>query len=66
MGNVGDHHSVGRGVSELRLDFGPGYCVYYGRDSADLVALLSGGDKRRPRRDIQQAQDYWHDYQQER
>ena len=65
MGNFGDHHSVGRGVSELRLDFGPGYRVYYGRDGSDLVVLLGGGSKRRQQHDIQQAQARWIDYQQE-
>ena len=65
IGNFGDRHSVGRGVSELRLDFGPGYRVYYGRDGAYVVVLLGGGDKRRQRRDIQQAQAHWYDYQQE-
>lgn len=65
LGNFGNHHSVGRGVSELRLDFGPGYRVYYGRDGADLVVLLGGGDKRRQQRDIQQAQAHWNEYQQE-
>ena len=65
IGNFGDHHSVGHGVSELRLDFGPGYRVYYGRDGSDLVVLLGGGDQRRQRRDIQQAQAYWSDYLQE-
>ena len=65
MGNFGDHHSVGSGVSELRLDFGPGYRVYYGRDGADLVVLLGGGDKGRQRRDIRQAQAYWNDYRKE-
>ena len=62
MGNFGDHHSVGHGVSELRLDFGPGYRVYYGRDGADLVVLLGGGDNGHQRRDIRQAQAYWNDY----
>jgi putative addiction module killer protein len=44
-GNVGDHKDVGAGVLEARLDFGPGYRVYFGRKGRELVLLLLGGDK---------------------
>ncbi len=43
LGNLGDHRSVGKSVSELRIDFGAGYRVYYGRDGDALVVLLYGG-----------------------
>jgi putative addiction module killer protein len=62
MGNLASVKSVGRGVSELRLDFGPGYRVYFGRDGERLVILLCGGSKRRQQADIDAAQAYWSDY----
>jgi putative addiction module killer protein len=62
MGNLASVKSVGRGVSELRLDFGPGYRVYFGRDGERLVILLCGGSKRRQQADIEDAQAYWSDY----
>ncbi|APZ95882.1 type II toxin-antitoxin system RelE/ParE family toxin [Fuerstiella marisgermanici] len=64
LGNFGDVKPVGGGVSERRLDFGPGYRIYFGRDGADLVILLVGGTKKRQQRDIETAQDYWADYKQ--
>lgn len=63
-GNLGDCKPVGGGVSELRVDYGPGYRVYLGQRGATLVILLCGGDKRTQERDIRQAQQYWDDYQQ--
>ena len=62
LGNFGDSHGVGGGVSELRLHLGPGYRVYYGRRGNALVILLCGGDKGTQARDIQRAQAYWTDY----
>ncbi len=59
QGNFGDCKSVGEGVSELRVDSGPGYRVYFGRKGQTLVVLLCGGDKRTQVRDIRQAQQYW-------
>ena len=47
-GNFGDHRSVGAGVSELRIAFGPGYRLYYGREGNTLVVLLGGGTKGPP------------------
>lgn len=47
----------------MRVDYGPGYRIYYGRDGAEIVILLVGGDKRRQDCDIQTATEYWADYQ---
>ena len=63
-GNLGDCKPVGAGVSELRVDHGPGYRVYFGRKGSTWVILLCGGDKRTQDRDVHQAQQYWDDYQQ--
>lgn len=59
-GNFGDCRSVGDGVFELRLDFGPGYRVYYGRRGETIVILLCGGDKASQADDIKIAKGYWH------
>ena len=63
-GNLGDCKPVGEGVSELRVDCGLGYRVYFGQQGSTLVILLCGGDKSTQQRDIRQAQQYWNDYQQ--
>ena len=62
LGNFGDCKPVGASVFELRLDFGPGYRVYFGVERQSLVILLMGGDKRSQERDILKAQGYWQDY----
>jgi putative addiction module killer protein len=49
-------------VSELRIDFGPGYRVYYGRDGIDFVILLVVGSKKTQQADIDTAKGYWEDY----
>ena len=59
LGNFGDHRSLGSGVYELRLNFGAGYRIYYGRDGADIVVLLAAGAKNRQSRDISLAKDLW-------
>lgn len=66
LDNLGDHKSVGDGVWEARLDFGPGYRVYFGQDGPVVVLLLCGGDKSTQRRDIRQAKAYWKRYSEER
>lgn len=55
LGNFGDVRPVGRGLSELRVDYGPGYRVYFSRRGATLVILLCGGDKSTQDRDIARA-----------
>ncbi len=55
LGNAGDAKPVGRGVSELRIDYGPGYRVYFVRRGEALIILLAGGDKRTQARDIETA-----------
>ena len=57
MGNPGDVKPVGRGVSELRVDYGPGYRVYFKQRGETLIILLAGGDKRTQERDIKTALD---------
>ena len=58
----GDLKPVGEGVSELRIDFGPGYRVYFGKDGDDDVVLLVGGTKKTQRRDIAFAKELWREY----
>ena len=65
-GNISNVKSVGEGVSELKIDFGPGYRVYFGRDGASIVILLAGGTKKRQQRDIAQAKELWADYKRRR
>ena len=55
FGHIGDVKPVGEGISELRIDYGPGYRVYFKKQGRSLVILLAGGDKRRQRRDIKNA-----------
>ena len=62
QGGMGDCKSVGEGVSELRVDYGPGYRVYFGQKGGTLVVLLCGGDKRAQDRDIRLAKQYWQQY----
>jgi putative addiction module killer protein len=62
LGNFGDCKSVGGGVEELRIDFGPGNRVYYGREGSSVVILLCGGSKGTQTRDISKAQGYWKEY----
>jgi putative addiction module killer protein len=65
-GNTSNVKFVGGGVSELRLDFGPGYRVYFGCDGLALVILLGGGTKHGQQNDIANAQNRWRDYKRRR
>ena len=62
LGNFGDCRPVGRGVGELRIDFGPGYRIYYGRQGSLVVVLLCAGDKSTQTKDVLTAQKYWKEY----
>jgi putative addiction module killer protein len=66
QGNLSNVKGVGEGVLEYRLDWGPGYRVYFGRDGDVLVILLTGGTKRRQQRDIETAKVLWADYKRRR
>jgi len=62
QGNFSNAKSLGAGVHKCRIDFGPGYRVYFGKDGATLVILLGGGTKKRQNRDIESALNFWKDY----
>lgn len=61
-GNLGDHRSVGGGVCEIRVHFGPGYRVYCGEDGPRVVLLLCGGDKGTQEKDVRRARELWAEY----
>lgn len=61
-GNLANMKSVGEGVLEYRIDFGPGYRIYFGMDGSELVILLGGGSKKRQSRDIADAKTRWREY----
>lgn len=61
-GLLGDSKSIGSGVHELRIDKGPGYRIYFGRQGDHVILLLLGGTKSSQRKDIEKAHDYWVDY----
>ena len=62
LGNFSNVKGVGSGVFECRIDFGPGYRVYFGKDGERLVILLGGGTKKRQQQDIEKALAHWQDY----
>ena len=61
-GLFGDAKPVGNGVGELKIDVGPGYRIYFGKDGKVVVILLHAGEKKRQAADIKLAQDFWQDY----
>ena len=61
-GNLSNTKSVGAGVFEYRIYFGPGYRIYFGKDGGTLIILLGGGTKVRQQRDIEIAKSQWQDY----
>lgn len=64
LGNPGDYKSVGDGVYELRVDYGPGYRVYFAFSDTRIVILLCGGTKKTQQADIATARQYWKEFQQ--
>jgi putative addiction module killer protein len=66
QGNLANVKGLGAGVFEHRIDFGPGYRVYFGRDGSTIVILLGGGTKKRQQRDILVAKTRWQDYKRRR
>jgi putative addiction module killer protein len=66
QGNLSSAKTVGSGVLEFRIDWGPGYRVYFGRDGNAVVILLTGGTKKRQQLDIERAKAMWADYKRRR
>jgi len=60
LGNFGDYKNIGQGLFELRLHFGPGYRIYYGKLGRQIILLLAGGTKAKQTKDIKKAKLYWH------
>jgi putative addiction module killer protein len=66
LGNFSSVKGVGGGVFECRIDFGPGYRVYFGKDGQTIVILLCGGRKKKQQSDIELAQESWGAYKKEK
>lgn len=66
LGNAGPTRSVGAGIQELKIDYGPGYRVYFGQEGQEVVLLLCGGDKSTQDEDIKKAHQYWANYKKEK
>ncbi len=62
LGNLSNVKSVGGGVLEFRIDFGPGYRVYFGREGSEIIILVGGGTKKGQQMDIATAKTRWTDY----
>lgn len=61
-GNPGDSKNLGGGLYELRFHFGPGYRVYFARESETIIVLLWAGEKNHQEKDVNRAREYWKDY----
>jgi putative addiction module killer protein len=66
LGNFSNVKSVGSGVYEYRIDFGPGYRIYFGKVGERIVILLCGGTKQRQQGDIELAGEFWQEYKQQK
>jgi putative addiction module killer protein len=66
QGNFSNVKSIGAGINEYKLDFGPGYRVYFGKDGERVIILLGGGTKKRQQKDINDAIARWQDYKRRR
>jgi putative addiction module killer protein len=66
LGNFSNMKGVGGGVFEYRIDFGPGYRVYFGKDGEEIVILLCGGSKMRQQNNIATATEYWLEYKRQK
>jgi putative addiction module killer protein len=64
QGNHSNVKSVGEGILEYKIDFGPGYRVYFGKDGLELIILLGGGSKKQQNKDIHLAKQKWNEYKQ--
>lgn len=62
LGLFGDVEPIGEGLSELRIHYGPGYRVYFGKEGQQVFLLLCGGDKSTQSKDIKKAKEYWKDH----
>ena len=62
LGNFSNTKSVSGGVYEVRIDFGPGYRVYFGKDGEKIIILLGGGTKKKQNTDIKRAHELWKEY----
>ena len=61
-GNLGLYRAIGSGVCELKINYGPGYRVYFGQAGSVIIVLLCGGDKKSQSKDIKIARSHWNDY----
>ncbi|MBA2649403.1 MAG: type II toxin-antitoxin system RelE/ParE family toxin [Legionella sp.] len=62
LGNYSNIKSLGEGVYEYKIDFGPGYRVYFGQDGEELIVLVGGGSKKQQDKAIKMAKHYWQEY----
>jgi len=62
LGNAGDYKTLGNGLFELRIHYGPGYRIYFGKAGESLILLLCAGNKATQRQDVNLAKQYWMDY----
>jgi len=62
QGNFSNTKGIGGGIFEYKIDFGPGYRIYFGKDGESIMIILGGGKKKRQQQDINTAKAYWQDY----